>query len=100
MKNLNETLKKAMDGNYIDEYHNEQELDDYSLEVDFNYNFACGVSVMSADFGLCWSQYDNCLIYTHHENDDEYIDLPKTEKLIVSEQELKSQLEKDLGSIR
>lgn len=96
MKNLYEmlegSLKEAVEGNYIDEYHNEQELDGYLLEVYFNYNFACGVGITGADFGLCWSQYDNCLIYTHHENDDEYIDLPKTEKLIISEQELKLQL--------
>ena len=96
MKNLHEALlgvlKEAVDGNYVNEYHNKQQLDNYTLEIDFNYNFACGVAITNDDFGLYWSQYDNSLIYTTDTNEHDYIGLPKTENLTVSTQDLKSAL--------
>lgn len=94
MRNLNETLREAVEGNYIDEYHIQKDLENYELEIDFNYNFACGVALTGEEFGLCWTQYENSLIYTTYENDDEYIELPKTENLVVSRDDLKAALDK------
>lgn len=94
MRNFNETLREAVEGNYIDEYHTQKDLENYELEIDFNYNFACGVALTGEEFSLCWTQYENSLVYTTYQNDDEYIELPKTENLVVSRDDLKAALDK------
>lgn len=45
------------------EYEHKTTKGNYSIEIDFNYYFACYVYITdkSNDYSLCWSQYENCI---------------------------------------
>lgn len=76
------------------EYHNITQQGNYSVEIDFNYNFACCVIVkhLPTNNFLGWGQYENCIFYGTQDIEQETLNLSKTENLVPDLEEVKQKI--------